>query len=85
LFGALSRIGWEATPSAGSFFAWLPVPKRYSSAELADLLLNDAHVMVAPGIGFGTHGEGYVRIGLLSSEERLEEAVRRIGALNLFG
>ncbi|TNJ63541.1 pyridoxal phosphate-dependent aminotransferase [Paenibacillus hemerocallicola] len=85
LFGALSRIGWEAKPSDGSFFAWLPVPKRYSSAEFADLLLNEAHVMVAPGIGFGTHGEGYVRVGLLSSEERLEEAVRRIGALNLFG
>ncbi|GAA3405037.1 pyridoxal phosphate-dependent aminotransferase [Paenibacillus hodogayensis] len=85
LFGALSSIGWEAQPSAGSFFAWLPVPKRYGSAEFADLLLNEAHVMVAPGIGFGKHGEGFVRIGLLSSEERLEEAVRRIGALRLFG
>lgn len=85
LFGALSRIGWEAKPSAGSFFAWLPVPKRYTSAEFADLLLMKANVMVAPGIGFGRHGEGYVRVGLLSSEERLEEAVRRIGALNLFG
>ncbi|MEF3308176.1 pyridoxal phosphate-dependent aminotransferase [Paenibacillus sp. GYB004] len=84
LFGALSRIGWEATPSAGSFFAWLPVPKPYTSAEFADLLLNEAHVMVAPGIGFGTHGEGYVRVGLLSSEARLEEAVSRIGKLNLF-
>jgi len=41
-------------------------------------------VMVAPGIGFGRHGEGYVRVGLLSSEERLAEAVRRIGKLELF-
>ncbi|PYI54853.1 pyridoxal phosphate-dependent aminotransferase [Paenibacillus flagellatus] len=85
LFGALSRIGWEATPSAGSFFAWLPVPKRYTSAEFADLLLNEANVVVAPGIGFGTSGEGYVRLGLLSSEQRLTEAVERIGKLNLFG
>lgn len=84
LFGALTQIGWEAKPSAGSFFAWLPVPKPYSSADFADLLLTEASVMVAPGIGFGSHGEGYVRIGLLSSEERLEEAVRRIGKLNLF-
>jgi aminotransferase len=84
LFGALSDIGWEATPSQGSFFAWLPIPKGYTSAAFADLLLEQAHVMVAPGIGFGQSGEGYVRVGLLSSEERLQEAVRRIGALNLF-
>lgn len=85
LFAALRRIGWEATPSAGSFFAWLPVPKRYGSAELADKLLTEANVVVAPGIGFGASGEGYVRVGLLSSEERLEEAVERIGKLGLFG
>ncbi len=84
LFGALAEIGWQATPSQGSFFAWLPVPKGYTSAAFADLLLEKAHVMVAPGIGFGQSGEGYVRVGLLSSEERLQEAVRRIGALNLF-
>jgi aminotransferase len=84
LFGALEQIGWQARPSQGSFFAWLPVPKPYTSAEFADLLLNEANVMVAPGIGFGRHGEGYVRVGLLSSEERLAEAVRRIGKLELF-
>ena len=50
---------------------------------LADLLLEEAKVVVAPGVGFGTHGEGYVRLGLLSSEERLAEAVQRIGKLNL--
>ncbi|WP_372011022.1 pyridoxal phosphate-dependent aminotransferase [Paenibacillus chitinolyticus] len=84
LFGALNEIGWEAKPSQGSFFAWLPVPRKYSSAEFADLLLNEAKVVVAPGIGFGTHGEGYVRLGLLTGEERLQEAVRRIGQLHLF-
>ena len=71
-------------PSQGSFFSWLPVPKGHSSQSLADLLLQEAKVVVAPGVGFGTHGEGYVRLGLLSSEERLEEAVQRIGKLNLF-
>jgi aminotransferase len=80
LFRELANIGWEAKPSQGSFFAWLPVPKPYTSAEFADLLLERANVMVAPGIGFGAHGEGYIRLGLLSSEERLKEAVRRIGA-----
>ncbi|MFC0214793.1 pyridoxal phosphate-dependent aminotransferase [Paenibacillus chartarius] len=84
LFGALHRIGWEAKPSAGSFFAWLPVPAGYSSASLADRLLQEAKVVVAPGIGFGDHGEGYVRLGLLAPEARLEEAVERIGKLGLF-
>ena len=40
--------------------------------------------MVAPGVGFGEYGEGFVRVGLLSSEERLKEAVERIGALEIF-
>ncbi|OPA72875.1 LL-diaminopimelate aminotransferase [Paenibacillus selenitireducens] len=84
LYGALARIGWHASPSPGSFFCWLPVPKGYTSTTFADLLLEKAHVVVAPGIGFGTHGEGYVRVGLLSSEARLEEAVERVGRLGLF-
>ena len=84
LFNALHQIGWEAKPSKGSFFAWLPVPKNYTSSSLADLILREAKVVVAPGLGFGQHGEGYVRVGLLSTEQRLEEAVERIGKLNLF-
>ncbi|MFB4323603.1 pyridoxal phosphate-dependent aminotransferase [Priestia sp. BR_2] len=84
-FGALSEIGWQAPKPAGSFFSWLPVPKGYTSVSFADLLLEEAKVAVAPGVGFGDHGEGYVRVGLLSSEERMREAACRIGKLNLFG
>ncbi|MET3941180.1 aminotransferase [Paenibacillus sp. PvP094] len=84
LYEALSSIGWVASKPGGSFFSWLPVPSGFTSAEFADLLLREAKVAVAPGIGFGTHGEGYVRAGLLSDEKRLEEAARRIGKLNLF-
>ncbi|WP_442601045.1 pyridoxal phosphate-dependent aminotransferase [Paenibacillus sp. KN14-4R] len=84
LFTALDSIGWKAEPSKGSFFTWLPVPKPYTSTEFADLLLEKANVVVAPGIGFGAHGEGYVRLALLASEERLTEAVHRIGRLGLF-
>ncbi|KKO51898.1 pyridoxal phosphate-dependent aminotransferase [Paenibacillus sp. DMB20] len=83
-FGAIHGIGWEADKPAGSFFSWLPVPKGFTSVSFADMLLEQAHVAVAPGIGFGTHGEGYVRVGLLSSEERLREAAARIGSLGLF-
>jgi aminotransferase len=85
LFGAMSKIGWEATMPGGSFFCWLPVPKGHTSASFADIVLEQADVVVAPGIGFGDHGEGYVRLGLLAPEARLEEAIARIGKLHLFG
>ncbi|MBP1999599.1 aminotransferase [Paenibacillus shirakamiensis] len=84
LYGALSEIGWDASKPKGSFFAWLPVPQGYDSSSFAELLLDKAKVAVAPGVGFGSHGEGFVRLGLLSDEERLREAVYRIGKLSLF-
>ncbi|MBD2869713.1 pyridoxal phosphate-dependent aminotransferase [Paenibacillus arenilitoris] len=84
LFGSLERIGWKAARPGGSFFCWLPVAPGYTSEAFADRLLQDADVVVAPGVGFGAHGEGYVRLGLLTSEARLQEAAERIGRLGLF-
>jgi aminotransferase len=79
-----SRIGWNGQAPAGSFFAWFPVPDGYSSEAFADLLLYEARVVVAPGNGFGEHGEGFVRLGLLCEEEELREAIKRIEKLNVF-
>ena len=81
---ACRDIGWDVTAPAGSFFAWLPVPDGYTSQSFSDLLLEKADVAVAAGNGFGKWGEGYIRVGLLTSEERLKEAAERIGKLNLF-
>ncbi|MBY7142100.1 pyridoxal phosphate-dependent aminotransferase [Virgibacillus sp. NKC19-3] len=78
------RIGWNIKAPTGSFFAWLPVPKGYSSEGFADLLFEKANIAVAAGKGFGKHGEGYIRVGLLVEEERLREAIRRIEALGIF-
>lgn len=64
----------------GSFYVWLRIPEGYHSVQFADALLEHASVGVAPGVGFGNHGEGYVRIALLAEEERLREAARRIAA-----
>ncbi|GAB3062424.1 aminotransferase class I/II-fold pyridoxal phosphate-dependent enzyme [Virgibacillus ainsalahensis] len=80
----LNAIGWNVEAPKGTFFAWLRVPEGFTSEQFADLLLNKAHVAVAAGNGFGEMGEGYVRVGLLDSEERLEEAAERIGRLDLF-
>ena len=78
------RIGWQVTAPRGSFFAWLPVPLGFTSEQFADILLDKADIAVAAGNGFGQYGEGYVRIGLLVSEERLREAMHRIEQLKLF-
>ncbi|MGG2075573.1 pyridoxal phosphate-dependent aminotransferase [Lysinibacillus irui] len=78
------RIGWQVTAPKGSFFAWLPVPVGYTSEQFADLLLEKADIAVAAGNGFGQYGEGYIRVGLLVSEERLREAIHRIEQLQLF-
>ncbi|MGH0829674.1 pyridoxal phosphate-dependent aminotransferase [Bacillus pretiosus] len=84
LVSACHSIGWNVDIPTGSFFAWLPVPKGYTSEQFSNILLEKAHVAVAPGVGFGEHGEGYVRVGLLHTEDRLREAINRIDKLNFF-
>ena len=62
-------------------FAWAPVPTKYASlgsVEFSKLLLARAKVAVAPGLGFGEHGEGYVRIALVENTHRLRQAIRNI-------
>ncbi|MEE9724389.1 pyridoxal phosphate-dependent aminotransferase [Listeria seeligeri] len=81
---ACEKIGWRAVAPAGSFFAWMPVPEDFTSSEFADYLLEEVSVAVADGSGFGEFGQGYVRVGLLMDEARLEEAVERVAKLHLF-
>jgi LL-diaminopimelate aminotransferase len=61
-----------------AFYVWCPVPGGMGSKEFAKRLLVEAGVVVTPGVGFGDHGEGYFRITLTQSEEKLEEALVRI-------
>ncbi|KAB7705357.1 aminotransferase class I/II-fold pyridoxal phosphate-dependent enzyme [Bacillus aerolatus] len=84
LISGLNEIGWEVKAPEGSFFSWLKVPDGCTSEEFSNLLLEKANVVVAPGTGFGEHGEGYVRAGLLASEERMKEAISRIARLDIF-
>jgi len=84
LLKAAAKINWSAYKPGGAFYTLMKVPAGQTSEQFAALLLDKASVAVAPCNGFGPHGEGYVRIGLLVSEERLVEAVERVGALNLF-
>ena len=81
LIRGLAAAGWDVPSPDGSMFAWAPVPARFASLgslEFSKLLLERAKVAVAPGIGFGEHGEGYVRIALVENTHRLRQACRSI-------
>ena len=81
LIPGLAAAGWEMPNPEGSMFAWAPIPPRYAplgSVGFSKLLLARAKVAVAPGIGFGEHGDGHVRIALVENTQRLRQAVRNI-------
>ena len=81
LVRGLNGAGWPVPSPAGSMFAWAPIPPRHAhlgSLEFSKLLLAEARVAVAPGIGFGEHGDGHVRIALVENTQRLRQAVRNI-------
>ncbi|MBW7949102.1 MAG: LL-diaminopimelate aminotransferase [Pseudorhodoplanes sp.] len=81
LVESFGRAGWPIPAPAASMFAWAPLPKGFEamgSVEFTKLLVEKAEVAVAPGIGFGEHGEGYVRIALVENEQRIRQAARNI-------
>jgi alanine-synthesizing transaminase len=81
LLPGLAAAGWTIPVPEGSMFAWAPVPPAYGhlgSVDFAKLLLERAGVAVAPGIGFGEHGDGHVRIAFVENTQRLRQAVRAI-------
>ena len=83
LIGGLRAAGWDMPCPAASMFAWAPIPERFAdmgSVEFSKLLLARAKVAVAPGIGFGEHGDGHVRIALVENKHRIRQAVRNIRA-----
>ncbi|TGE38646.1 aminotransferase class I/II-fold pyridoxal phosphate-dependent enzyme [Desulfosporosinus fructosivorans] len=70
--------GWNLPIPQGSMFIWAPVPSKQDSVSFAIELAREAGVVVVPGLAFGDHGEGYVRIAMVQDESVLQEAVRRI-------
>lgn len=78
---AFGRAGWDIPPPPASMFAWAPLPpalKAMGSLEFSKQLLTQAQVAVAPGVGYGENGEGYVRIAMVENEQRLRQAARNI-------
>ncbi len=77
----LSRVGLNVYKSRATFYVWARVPKKYSSIEYSRLLLDKAGIVVTPGVGFGEHGEGYIRFALTKDVARIREAVERMEKL----
>ena len=78
LVAALRRAGMRVEPPKGTIYLWAPVPAGHTSGSFAELVLNQADVIVSPGAAYGPSGEGYVRFSLTVPDERLREAVERI-------
>ncbi len=77
--GALRDFGWQVPMPQATMFLWAPVPEGWSSRSFSRQLLTSTGVASIPGNAFGTRGEGYVRLALVESEDRLLEAANRIG------
>jgi alanine-synthesizing transaminase len=84
LVKSFANAGWTIPVPQASMFAWAPIPEQFAklgSMEFSKQLLTHAHVAVAPGVGFGEEGEGFVRIALVENEQRLRQAARGVKKL----
>jgi LL-diaminopimelate aminotransferase len=76
--GALSSGGIEIKPPLGAIYVWVPVPAGHTSVSFCEFLLNEVGVVIAPGSGYGFHGEGYVRFSLTLRDDRVDEGMDRV-------
>jgi alanine-synthesizing transaminase len=81
LVESFGRAGWSIPAPRASMFAWAPIPpalQPLGSLEFSTLLVEKAELAVSPGIAFGEHGEGFVRIALVENEQRIRQAARNV-------
>jgi alanine-synthesizing transaminase len=82
LVESFGKAGWDIPPPEATMFAWVKIPEAFrhlGSLEFSKLLVEKAEVAVAPGIGFGEHGDDYVRLAIVENEQRIRQAARNIG------
>ena len=78
---SFGRAGWDIPSPRASMFAWAPLPPALAhlgSLEFSKQLLTHANVAVAPGVGYGEEGEGFVRIAMVENEHRIRQAARNV-------
>ncbi len=82
LVESFGKAGWEIPVPQATMFAWVPIPEKFrhlGSLEFSKLLLEKSEVAVAPGIGFGEHGDDFVCLAIVENEQRIRQAARNIG------
>jgi len=79
----LASMGIRVRKPLATFYIWAHVPRGYTSADFAEMLIEKTGVVVTPGSGFGDEGEGYFRISITAAEERIREAIERLRSLSL--
>jgi LL-diaminopimelate aminotransferase len=78
LVDGLTALGWKAIKPKATFYVWIKIPAKTDSISFAAKLLKEADIVATPGVGFGKYGEGYIRMALTVSKERISEALERI-------
>ena len=81
LVEVFGRAGWQIPPPRASMFAWAPMPepfRTWAASNSRSCWSRRPSVAVSPGVGFGEHGEGYVRIALVENEQRIRQAARNV-------
>ena len=82
LVESFGKAGWTIPAPQATMFAWVPIPEKFKplgSLEFSKLLVEKASVAVAPGIGFGEHGDDFVRLAIVENENRIRQAARNLG------
>lgn len=74
----LNSLGWKLKKPMATFYLWVPVPSGFNAMSFVEHLMQKADVAVSPGIGFGDLGEGYIRLALIESDEKIAEAINRM-------
>jgi len=81
LIAGLDSLGLQTRTPKASFYVWIKVPKNTGSIKFAQNILEKANIVVTPGVGFGKYGEGFIRMALTVSKERIKEAVSRLNKI----
>ena len=80
----LNKIGWPMTKPQATMYLWIPLPPQFremGSLAFAEKLLRETGVAVAPGVGFGAGGEGYIRMSLVTHDKRFHDVLLRLKKL----
>ncbi len=79
----LRKIGLQPEVPKASLYVWTPVPSGYDSGEFAAKVIDEAGVIITPGLGFGPSGDSHFRISLTTPDDRLKEGLDRLAKLRL--